>query len=73
MKNLFFLIAVAVTLIFVVSCNTPAEIQQPTKPKLPTGDYFGLTVGTTAEMFAKGIVSREFQELNAVFSPVFGK
>ncbi len=69
MKNLFFLIAVAVTLIFVASCNTPAEIQQPAKPKLPTGDYFGLTVGTTAEMFAKGIVSREFQELNAVFSP----
>jgi len=36
---------------------------------LPKGDYFGETVSKEAKMFAKGIVSREYQELNAVFSP----
>ena len=34
-----------------------------------SGDYFGLNADTIAQVFAEGIVSREFQELNAVFSP----
>ena len=33
------------------------------------GPYFGLTASEQAQMFAEGIVSREFQELNAVFHP----
>jgi hypothetical protein len=69
MKNLSFIFAILIALFFIASCNTPTGTQQTAKPKLPTGDYFGFTVGTTAEIFAKGIVSREFQELNAVFSP----
>ena len=53
-------------MIFIVGCTSTSN---ETKVKLPSGDYFGLTASSTAQIFAKGIVSREFQELNAVFSP----
>ena len=59
-----------IVLIFIFSNCTPnQQVDTEQKPTLPTGDYFGLTADTTAQIFAEGIVSREFQELNAVFSP----
>lgn len=36
---------------------------------LPQGDYFSQEADTVAQMFAEGIVSQQYQELNAVFSP----
>ena len=41
------------------------------KPESTTvsGDYFGLDVPSDVTLFAPGIVSTEFQELNAAFSP----
>ena len=56
-------------LFFLLSCSPKGTILQEEKVILPKGDYFGLTPSTKAEIFAEGIVSREFQELNAVFSP----
>ena len=58
-----------VMLFFLAACNPKEKSVSESKPQLPSGDYFGLKASTTAQMFAKGIVSREFQELNAVFSP----
>jgi len=55
--------------LFLFSCSPKGKILQEEKATLPKGDYFGLTPSTKAEIFAEGIVSREFQELNAVFSP----
>jgi len=66
MKILLF----AFSLLFIFSnCNTVESSNEKQTPTLPSGDYFGLTADTTAQIFAEGIVSREFQELNAVFSP----
>ena len=58
-------------LIFTLSCSPkeqPPKIEKA-KKLLPSGDYFGLNADTTVQVFAEDIVSREFQELNAVFSP----
>lgn len=52
-----------------IACNSTVKNIQEVEPLLPTGDYFGLTASEEARMFAPGIVSQEFQELNAVFSP----
>lgn len=54
-----------------ISCSPTEKLIQSQSENLilPKGDYFGLTASMKAEMFAPGIVSREFQELNAVFSP----
>jgi Tol biopolymer transport system component len=58
-------------LTFTLSCSPKEQPQKIEKAKklLPSGDYFGLNADTTAQVFAEDIVSREFQELNAVFSP----
>ena len=58
-----------IALLFLISCATDLDKATNEKTNLPKGDYFGLTASTTAQIFAEGIVSREFQELNAVFSP----
>ena len=55
--------------VFLLSCSPKGKILQEEKATLPKGEYFGLTASTKAEIFAEGMVSREFQELNAVFSP----
>jgi len=66
MKILLF----AISFLFIFSnCTTNQSNIENQNPILPSGDYFGLTADTTAQIFAEGIVSREFQELNAVFSP----
>ena len=59
-----------ISMLFVFSNCTPEQSSNKEQSlSLPSGDYFGLTADTTAQIFAEGIVSREFQELNAVFSP----
>ena len=66
MKILLF----AIPFLLLFSNCTPENLSnEKQNPSLPSGDYFGLTADTTAQIFAEGIVSREFQELNAVFSP----
>jgi len=57
------------TIFFITSCTSPSGKNETTSEPLPKGPYFGQTASMTAQMFAEGIVSREFQELNAVFSP----
>lgn len=66
MRNLLLLAII----IFSVSCQTneASNANNNTPPK-PKGDYFGQTASMKAQLFAEGIVSCEFQELNAVFSP----
>lgn len=56
-------------LLLLIACN--AVDTSPEKPvkALPSGAYFGLEADTVAQIFAEGIVSRAYQELNAVFSP----
>ncbi len=68
MRKTNFLLFILIILISSCTSNNSSNTEK-SKKKLPKGDYFGLTASTTAQMFAKGIVSREFQELNAVFSP----
>ena len=60
---------VILLLLGLLSCTPESTTPEEKTLQLPKGDYFGETVGTSAKLFAEGIVSREFQELNAVFSP----
>ena len=53
-------------LIVLISCKPKSEIKERS---LPNGDYFSQVADTTAQIFAEGIVSKGYQELNAVFSP----
>ena len=53
-------------IMIVTSCNPKSEVK---KSSLPIGPYFSQTADTTAQLFAEGIVSKAYQELNAVFSP----
>ncbi len=70
MDNIFKSIQISCLFFMLFSACTPTESTAPQeKEKTISGDYFGLTGSTSAEIFAEGIVSREFQELNAVFSP----
>jgi len=62
-------ISILIFFFLLLSCSPKGKMLQEEKAMLPKGDYFGLTVSTEAEIFAPGIVSREFQELNALFSP----
>lgn len=70
MKKVQFLLLLSLSLNY-LTC-TPEEQTPETElisKALPSGDYFGLKADTSAQIFAEGIVSRGFQELNAVFSP----
>jgi len=53
-------------LLFLISCKTKTEVKEGS---LPNGAYFSQVADTTAQIFAEGIVSKAYQELNAVFSP----
>ncbi|MEM9545652.1 MAG: hypothetical protein AAGA77_06750 [Bacteroidota bacterium] len=53
-------------LFFLIGCNPKPELEK--SPAL-RGDYFSQEADTTAQLFAEGIVSKEYQELNSVFSP----
>ena len=53
-------------LLAIISCNLKTEVK---KSSLPNGRYFSQIADTTAQIFADGIVSKAYQELNAVFSP----
>jgi len=49
---------------------TPVSPQQPSSaPPVPRGPYLGQTAGPLPQLFAPGVVSRRYQELNAAFSP----
>ena len=65
MRKIIFLFLLST---FFIKC-APSESSNTRTSPIPKGDYFGQTASTSAQMFAKGIVSKEFQELNAVFSP----
>lgn len=58
-------------LLALTSCNQekPATTTQESESEEVRGAYFGESVGNTATMFAEGIISKEYQELNSVFSP----
>lgn len=53
-------------LICLSACNSKPEVKESS---LPYGPYFSLEADTTAQIFAKGLISKEYQELNSVFSP----
>ncbi|WP_395373608.1 TolB family protein [Marinicella sp. W31] len=55
------------TLLFILSVSA-CSYKKPQSETL-RGDYFGLTASDTMSLFAADIVSTEFQELNAAFSP----
>ncbi len=78
-KNLFyfykkqiqmkFIKLIIILSILVSGCTSENSVIPETEIPLPKGDYFGLKADTIAQVFAEGIVSKSFQELNAVFSP----
>lgn len=47
----------------------PAPAAPPPGPPAPRGPYLGEVAGDVPKMFARGVVSRQYQELNAAFSP----
>ncbi len=55
--------------LFFIACSNTEQKPLTEKIPRPSGNYFGLSVDTTAQMFAEGIISKAYQELNAVFSP----
>ncbi len=59
---------VYISLLFIttVSCNSKSEVKESS---LPNGPYFSEAADTTAQLFAEGLVSKKYQELNSVFSP----
>jgi len=52
-----------------MACESRVNLSEPTAVEPIKGEYFGLTVGNSAKMFAEGLISKEYQELNSVFSP----
>ena len=52
--------------LFILGCQPKPEVNESSKPQ---GSYFSEVADSTAQIFAEGIVSRSYQELNAVFSP----
>ncbi len=62
MRNLYF-----ICLLFLLSCNN--NVPGKEESLSVSGDYFGDRADTIATMFAEGIISRQYQELNSVFSP----
>ena len=58
--------AIYIFLLFLSSCQPKTEVKETS---LPNGAYFSQSADTTAQLFAPGIVSKAYQELNAVFSP----
>lgn len=63
MKYCFFF---SFLLLFFISCKPKTEVK---KSYLPTGAYFSQNADTSAQLFAEGIISKSYQELNSVFSP----
>lgn len=62
-----YIVFVVILFLLCQSCQEN-KVDQVVEKEL-TGDYFGLRGSDTAEIFAEGIVSQQYQELNAVFSP----
>lgn len=62
MKYSFLLVG----LFFILSCQPKSEVKESSSPH---GEYFSEEADTTARIFAEGIVSNSYQELNSVFSP----
>jgi len=62
-------ISVLTLLVSILFACTPKIQNDGGGNVIPDGPYFGQSVGQSAEMFAEGIVSRSYQELNSVFSP----
>jgi hypothetical protein len=50
-------------------CAGASTIPAAPAPPAPRGPYLGEVAGTAPKMFAPGVVSRRYQELNAAFSP----
>ena len=48
------------------SCQNNPQVNESSKPQ---GAYFGEVADTTAQIFADGLISKSYQELNSVFSP----
>ncbi len=53
-------------LLFAASCTTKSQVKESFSPQ---GAYFSEVADTSAQIFAEGIISKAYQELNAVFSP----
>jgi len=52
--------------LILISCKQKVEVKESSSP---VGPYFSETADTTAKLFAEGIISKPYQELNSVFSP----
>ena len=59
--------AIFIFLLSISSCQPKTEVKETS---LPNGPYFSQTADTTAQLFAPGIVSKSYPELNSVFSSV---
>jgi hypothetical protein len=59
-------IAAAIAL---AGCAGAAKPGTTPAPPTPRGDYLGEIAGAAPRLFAPGVVSRRYQELNAAFSP----
>lgn len=68
MRNYETTFSIASILISMVifSCQPKTKVEENTPP---SGAYFSETASDSAQIFAEGIVSKEYQELNSVFSP----